>query len=206
MSPPCFFLSAMAVFSSYYWSGFPFDNLCKNENEQVSANYVGNHTVPVFAEQTIVDLLNGTVPTRVASYEHVAILPGDPTYRYCLQDYMRSRGRQTFPFVAQFQPEGEEWMEDEQETVTTIYGWTAFGFFLAYIAMVLFMFVYSFYSYFNGSYTVSLCCTICFWLIVQGWPSNNHCADEAHIFLTNASLGYTSNSLRVTTKGKTSAN
>lgn len=47
-------------------------------------------------------------------------------------------------------------MTDDQEFVTEIYGWTAFGFLSAYIAVLLFMQVYGFFNYFNGQYDVSL--------------------------------------------------
>ena len=48
------------------------------------------------------------------------------SYRFCNQDMLRRQDR-SFPFVPSNQPEGDEWMEPQQETVTTVYGWAAVG-------------------------------------------------------------------------------
>lgn len=43
-------------------------------------------------------------------------------------------------------------MTDEQETVTTIYGWSSFGFFCLFCLIIIGTWAYSFYHYFRGSY------------------------------------------------------
>ena len=69
------------------------------------------------------------------------------------KDFFRfPRDVKSFPFVAEHQPEGAEWMTDEQETVTNIYGWAAVG----VLAIVLLFFITrwykSFESVFRGTY------------------------------------------------------
>lgn len=146
---------AMAVFSSYYWSGFPYDNLCVNEGSSTTASQAGYYSIPVYEQESAVAILLGTNSTaqdEVKYYVNFTITEGEPTYRYCLQDFLRTKGRQTFPFIPQFQEEGQEWMTDQQEEVCTIYGWSSFAFFIGFCIIVLSTWVYSFYHYFQGSY------------------------------------------------------
>ena len=146
---------AMAVFSSYYWSGFPFDNLCENEGELVFQNQTGYFSIPVYEKAGAVSiLLNANVTLEPEYYVNFTIAEGESTYRYCLQDFLRTKGRQTYPFIPKFQEEGQEWMTEEQETVTTIYGWSSFGFFLGFCFIIVSRWIYSFYHYFRGSYDV----------------------------------------------------
>lgn len=105
---------AMAVLSSYFWSAFPFDNLCENEQT----------LQPPFE-------LSQWNLTRYFSNETftVNVAKGNNTYRFCNQDMFRSFRTQglSFPFLPSKQPEGNEWMTDEQEHVSRIYGWAAVG-------------------------------------------------------------------------------
>jgi hypothetical protein len=149
----------MAIFSSYYWSGFPFDNLCENE-EEVPEEYLGYHMIRKFKNTISLSALalggslTNATTLELEGWVNTTVSPGDRSYRYCVQDFLRVRGRQTFPFVPKFQEEGDEWMTDDQETVTTIYGWSALVFFLLFILMVGFIWVESIYGYFKGSYKV----------------------------------------------------
>lgn len=135
---------AMAVMSSFYWAGFPFDNLCPIEGEAVNATFVGEWLVkPLSAGADVVPIA-------------ISINPGDPVYRKCLQDFLRfpvSEHQFSFPFIPDRQMMGEEWMTIDQEDVTIIFGWTAVG----VILLVLLSFVYSGYNaflgYFTGSYS-----------------------------------------------------
>ena len=61
---------------------------------------------------------NNTVP--------ISIGPDTPSYRFCNQDFLRFAERY-FPFIPSNQPEGDEWMTEEQEQVTLIYGWASVG-------------------------------------------------------------------------------
>jgi hypothetical protein len=124
----------MAIISSYYWSGFPFDNLCPTDQ---SINYTSQWTIKP---------LSGPELELTLSEE-------DTIFKYCLQDFFRfDRGEPRFPFVPGFQPEGDEWMTDDQEIVTNIYGWSSIG----VAGIVLISFVWGWYkglrSLFRGAY------------------------------------------------------
>jgi hypothetical protein len=96
----------MAIVSSYYWASFPFDNICPIDGSQADA-YAGTW-------------INGDVEESVSA--------DDSLYTFCLQDFLRyPLTEMHFPFIARFQRDGEEWMTNEQETLTTIYGWSAVG-------------------------------------------------------------------------------
>jgi hypothetical protein len=112
----------MAVISSFYWSGFPFDNICPNDG--IDPAYVGkNFTV---------------FPDTDSSHSVVSFDAKDVDYSFCNQDLLSPGGGRTFPFVAAMQPEGGEWMTGDQETVTTIFGWSA----VAIIAIVILTFLW----------------------------------------------------------------
>ena len=81
-------------------------------------------------------------------------LDSDLVYKYCLQDLIRTSGR-SFPALPQFQPEGCEWMTEEQEQVTTLFGWTSLG----VLGIVIFSFIWGWWEAFRGlfrsTYSVS---------------------------------------------------
>lgn len=114
-------LVAMAVVSSYYWTGFPFDNLCQNDNPVSTVYPVGTYNLKRADGRNVTS--DVVIDTDTASF------------RYCLQDYMRY-GNLTFPALSRWQPEGGEWMSEDQETVVDVYGWTS----LAVIFVVLIFF------------------------------------------------------------------
>ena len=73
----------------------------------VPPSYVGNFSIPVDAKETIAGVVasitgnaNAT-PPAISHYEPVYIEAGAITYRYCSQDYLRTPGRQSFPFIPQ---------------------------------------------------------------------------------------------------------
>lgn len=128
---------AMAVLSSYYWAGFPFDNLCPDENTAINASYVGDWTI------------------SMADAEDVAItIPANgEVYKYCLQDFFRfPRQDKAFPFIPESQLEGEEWMTMDQEIVTTIFGWSSVGVLIIILLTFIHRWYSSFMHMFRGSY------------------------------------------------------
>lgn len=131
---------AMAIISSFYWSGFPFDNLC-DKDESLPANYKGTFTVKAL-DQGIG--MNGT---------QVTFSESDTPYRVCNQNLLSGGLGRTFPFTASQQPEGGEWMTPDQEDVTTIFGWTS----VAISAVVIIKFVWGWVeqaqSLFTSSYS-----------------------------------------------------
>lgn len=100
-------IAVMAIISSYYWSGFPYDNLCANDS--INATYQGDFTV---------------------SGEKVSFTGEDVDYRFCNQDFMAIGGGFSFPFVPTMSNEKTnplEWMTDDQIITTTYFGWAAVG-------------------------------------------------------------------------------
>jgi len=132
---------AMAIISSFYWSGFPFDNLC--ESADVVPGYDGTFTVRGL-DPTI--RMNGTVAKFTSS---------DMQYRFCNQDLLSSGRAQTFPFVANKQPKGDEWMTPTQENVTNIFGWTAVVILIIVVVQFVWGWVKMAQSLFHSSYSVS---------------------------------------------------
>ena len=118
---------AMAIMSSFYWSGFPYDNLCEME-EPVDDAYLGSFQV--------VALDNGS-SSRMHN-TRVEFQQGERQYRVCSQNLMVRKSGRSFPFTPQRQTKGDEWMTPEQEEVTTIFGWTA----VAITAIVIVKFVW----------------------------------------------------------------
>jgi hypothetical protein len=73
-----FVLISHVIMSAYWWSGFPYDNVC--ENEQTGG------------------------------------------YQYCNQNLYSAR---IFPPLPRFQTEGNHWMTQNQEVLTSLYSWTS---------------------------------------------------------------------------------
>ena len=48
----------------------------------------------------------------------------DDAYKYCSQD-IKSFSGLSFPALPQWQPEGGEWMTDEQEEIVSLHGWSS---------------------------------------------------------------------------------
>ena len=132
----------MAVVSSFYWSGFPFDNICPNNS--IDADYL---TGPI-------EVTPFYVKDRPATT--VEFASDDVDYRYCNQDLLSPREGRSFPFTPDKQPDGDEWMTDDQEIVTLVFGWSS----VAITALVILTFVWgwvgSVRSLFQSSYEVSL--------------------------------------------------
>jgi hypothetical protein len=78
-------IAVMAIISSYYWSGFPFDNLCQNDS--INSTYVGS--MSVFP-------LNGSYE---GYGENLTFTEGDVDYHFCNQNFITIGSGPTFPFV-----------------------------------------------------------------------------------------------------------
>lgn len=125
-------LVAMAIFSSYYWTGFPFDNICPNES--LDQRY--KNVTRVFP---LVDSYDG-------SGEQVGGFMND--YRFCNQNFLAIGSGVTFPFVP---ANGREWMTSDQITTATYFGWSA----VAILAIVVLKFVFLWWSIVQDLYTSS---------------------------------------------------
>jgi hypothetical protein len=105
-------VSAMALSCSYSWAGFPYDNLCLSDDNDSLNYYIGSWSV---------ESIDGTINAAVT----VSI--GDPSYKFCHQSlYWNGKGF-NFPAVPYWQSEGYEWMTEEQELVSSFYGWSSFA-------------------------------------------------------------------------------
>lgn len=123
---------AMAIVSSYYWASFPFDNLCTTERT-VPSTWVGNWTT--------------------LDNETITVEPDDEVFKLCFQDMLRyGFAERSFPFISSNQREGQEWMTDEQETATDVWGWTAVGVITTVLLFFLWTWLSSFMGFFYGSY------------------------------------------------------
>lgn len=143
---------AMAVMSSYYWAGFPFDNLCPT-NSTVPPEWVGIWVHEKEIENTT--SLFGTTPAVVEVEDPIILNVGDNDilYKYCLQDFFRYRRNETsFPFISAQQREGSEWMTEDQEILTDVYGWTVVGIMVLIILSFISGWWEAFMSLFKGSY------------------------------------------------------
>ena len=124
---------AFAVASSYWYSGFPFDNLC-SENKSHSA-YYGNWKIT-----------NGEGQDVTATIE-----PGVRSYYFCNQ--FIGPGKQfLFPAIP---GASSTWMTDEQTQLTEIYGWLSVGVMGLFGLLLLRRFLVSIKSLFGTSHKVS---------------------------------------------------
>lgn len=105
-----YFLSSacviLAMMSSFYWSAFPFDNLCPTE-ASVNTTQIGNYTF---------------------ENESVSVDTSSNVYRFCNQDFILRPGGPDFPFIfREGRPGFGEWMSDEQKFLSLLFGWTSVG-------------------------------------------------------------------------------
>ena len=109
---------SMALISSYYWSGFPFDNVCESEqgvngtgtdqSARQEHDYVGDW---------IVDIKGS------GEKASVSVNADDSFFIFCRQDFFRYYDdMRSFPFLPENQPEGLEWMTSDQEFVSFVWG------------------------------------------------------------------------------------
>lgn len=136
---------AMAVFSSYFWSGFPYDNLCEDDDSQVSDALVGDRTFEVREKGTQFTLFgqslgggDNTTKDKILAVVNTTIQANQTAFKYCDQDFLPRAGGTfgAYPFVPIYQPVGGEWMTPDQETVTTYFGWISFFFALGWMILV----------------------------------------------------------------------
>lgn len=111
-------LVALVVASSYYWSGFPFDNLCEDKSSNLPVSFTAD-----IGDETLL-------------FEK-----GSSIYTFCHQDLLRPLDDLTvyFPAIPHWVKEQEEgdWMTEDQRRLCQIYGWTT----VAVFAFVVLKFI-----------------------------------------------------------------
>ena len=131
----------MAISCSYYWTGFPFDNLCTDANE-VDERYLGNFNMSEYpgfrGKQFSTEVTTATVSA------------GDLEYKLCSMDFMGNFQKVSFPFVPGAAWDVEnlnpgEYMTKEQEISTKYFGWSAF----ALMLVILFRYFQVWYNQFQ---------------------------------------------------------
>jgi hypothetical protein len=116
-------LAIVAQAVLFYWSGFPFDQVCVNDG--ITDAYVNTFTL---------------TPNNGGSSVSVTYTQDDMDYRFCNQDMMTVKGGLTFPFVPTISTNvtnPKEWMTDEQIISTSYYGWSAVV--IACVVLMVFM-------------------------------------------------------------------
>ena len=131
------FICFMALLSAFWWSGFPYDNICRNDNVTVGSEYAGTWTI---------------TPETGGSTVNVTISSNEVTYRFCNQNFLGQESS-GFPFLPQHQPPGDEWMSPAQETITSVYGWSSVGVLVAVVAILISRIVNYWRGFFYGTYT-----------------------------------------------------
>jgi len=116
----------MAIASSYFWTGFPFDNLCENSESPIDPSYVGTFTLQKYPDGDFLE-------------EEITVTDTDNDYRFCNMNFLSTRPI-TFPFVpimSNDKLEPREYMNREQFISTYYYGWSAFVFVVLIVLKVL---------------------------------------------------------------------
>ena len=112
----------MAIVASYDWAQFPFDNVCPLSSDN-------NNETNVFVD-TDLDVTLGTG-------ERTTIRVTDSSlYQTCDQSWEGFEAGFPFPATARLQNGREEWMTDDQITLTNIYGWTSLGLLVLFVIVV----------------------------------------------------------------------
>ena len=131
-------VAVMAMFSSYFWTGFPFDNLC--ENDYIDQAYIGTFTIQPYPVSGV-----------TSKNETITVTENGVDYRYCNQDFLGVKGG--FPFVGLPQAihkniEPLAYMTREQLISTTYFGWAS----LAVMIMIFLKFIMIWYKSYQKMY------------------------------------------------------
>jgi len=102
--------AAYAVMLAYNYTGWPYDNLCKTD-ENISAEYLSVEAISINGEPSM--------------EEQVSLSTDDKAYEYCLQDMIYSNDGLNFPPIPSYQD--IVWMTNSQEEASKLLGWTSVG-------------------------------------------------------------------------------
>lgn len=101
-------LVVLLLMSELYWSAYPFDNVCENDEtvgeSNVTASAIGKHSLVSMAGES--------------STRDVFVSQSDTMYRHCDQNYLEHLSG----LLAFFEMETDDWMSDDQQYLTYIFG------------------------------------------------------------------------------------
>jgi hypothetical protein len=127
-------VAVMAIACSYYWTGFPYDNLCPNEDSSIDTSYVGTFNVSNYPKGTPIE-----------GVETITVTADDVDYRFCNMDYTVGRFF-SFPFVPTQENNRLDpgaYMTDDQIISTTYFGWSAFAILILVLCKYLYILVWN---------------------------------------------------------------
>ena len=130
--------AAMAIVSSYFFAGFPYDSLCAQDVSH-SAYY---------GTWQITDGNGGTTTAEV--------MPGERSFRFCNQ-FLGPGDNFAFPVTSEKQTPDATWMTAEQEQLTGIYGIVSLTALSLVGALFLYCMLKAAKDLFSASYEVSFC-------------------------------------------------
>lgn len=128
------------IIAAYTWSGFPFDDLCPVEDlSAVNRDYFTTWNVNITYEDIF--FLGVLKAAEGEIIETTIVVDNDAeAYRHCNQDLRLNEGR-SFPPLPKWQPDGLEWMTEDQEQIVRVYGWTCVAFLIGVILVFVFRFI-----------------------------------------------------------------
>ena len=133
-------VAVMAIICSYYWTAFPFDNICQNDS--INQEYVGAFTLSPLSPY----IGSGSEVTN----ENITLTftESDVDYRYCNQNFFASIAFPFVPTMGNEKIDPYDYMTDEQLISTTYFGWTA----LAIVIIIFLKFIVLWYSSYREMY------------------------------------------------------
>ena len=143
-------IAVMAGTTSYFWTGFPFDNLCEIENSSGASSYpTGVFTVNPY---------EGVRNRTSSSESRTAIVdPLSSEYRVCSQNFLGNLPQISFPFVPgaangvdNLDPKA--YMSDGQFYSTAYFGWVALGLIILIILKFIWIWFKQYQKVYKGGY------------------------------------------------------
>lgn len=130
---------AFALVSAYTWAQFPYDNVC-DPDTPIFTNAAREYFNVQFANSSTADVVTVSQDTPVVA---------------CSQSWREVSGF-SFPPTKRIQPVGLSWMSDSQETLTSVYGWTAVALLVGFLVFFFGSSTINFLlSWFRGIYHTS---------------------------------------------------
>ena len=119
--PESLFLGSLALLAQYHVGKYALLRLCSAAPDV--GFYLARFNRGFFYPVTLIThMIMSAYWWSGYPYDQVCQNNYDGGYMYCNQDFWKSR---VFPPLPRFQPNNWRWMTEEQQTVTSLYGWTS---------------------------------------------------------------------------------